>query len=89
MITLSSGHVLNLFYHSDRLGYSFGMNNPDIVLAQVEGVMPVTYLDHALLVGNDCDKTVKFLMEALDFNLTERILAPNGSPLALFLSSSC
>nr|ART40367.1 K338 [uncultured bacterium] len=33
MITLSSGHVLNLFYHSDRLGYSSGMNNPDIVLA--------------------------------------------------------
>ncbi|MDO8313954.1 MAG: hypothetical protein Q7T00_01735 [Rugosibacter sp.] len=64
------------------------MNNPDIVLAQVEGVTPLTYLDHALLVGNDCDKTVKFLIEALDFNLTETILAPDGSPLAFFLTTS-
>lgn len=88
MITLPSGHVLNLFYHSDRLGYSCGMHNPDTVLEHLDGVTPVTHLDHALLAGNDCDKTVKFLMEALDFNLTETILAPDGSPFAFFLTTS-
>jgi catechol 2,3-dioxygenase len=88
MITLPSGHVFNLFYHADKVGYSYGMQDPDIILDHVDGVSPVTHLDHALLAGNDCDKSVKFLMEALDFNLTETIVAPDGNPSAFFLTTS-
>ncbi|WP_202636584.1 VOC family protein [Rugosibacter aromaticivorans] len=88
MITLPSGHIFNLFYHSEKIGYSYGMKDPDIILDHVDGISPVTHLDHALLAGNDCDKSVKFLMEALDFNLTETILGPDGSSFAFFLTTS-
>ncbi len=31
-IELPSGHTFNLFYHSERVGYSYGMKDPDIIL---------------------------------------------------------
>ena len=88
MVTLPSGHVFNFFHHADKVGYSYGMRDPDIVLDDIDGISPVTHLDHALLAGVDCDKSVKFLMEALDFNLTETINGPDGQPFAFFLTTS-
>jgi catechol 2,3-dioxygenase len=87
-IELPSGHVFNFFYHSDNIGYVYGMNNPDIVKERLDGVWPVTHVDHTLLSGPDCDKSAKFLMEALDFSLTETIHGPDGLPFAFFLTSS-
>jgi catechol 2,3-dioxygenase len=87
-ITLPSGHVFNLFYHSDNIGYTYGMKDPDIIKDNLNGVWPVTHLDHTLLAGNDCDKTAKFLEEVLDFSLTETINGPDGKPFAFFLTTS-
>jgi catechol 2,3-dioxygenase len=87
-IELPSGHIFNLFYHTEKVGYSYGMEDPDIVLENLEGVWPVTHLDHALLAGNDVDKTARFLKEALDFNLTETIHGPDGQPFAFFMTVS-
>ncbi len=87
-IELPSGHVFNLFYHAEKVGYSYGMKDPDIILDSLVGITPVTHLDHALLAGNNCDKSAKFLQDVLDFNLTETILGPDGDIFAFFLTVS-
>jgi catechol 2,3-dioxygenase len=87
-IELPSGHTFNFFYHSDKVGYSYGMKDPDIILDDLTGVWPVTHLDHTLLAGTDCDKSVKFLQEVMDFNVTETIHGPDGNPFAFFLTVS-
>jgi catechol 2,3-dioxygenase len=83
-IALPSGHVLNLFHHSEHVGYSYGMRDPDPILDRVDGVSPVTHLDHTLVGGPDAERSVRFLQEALDFNISEVIAGPDGQPFLFF-----
>lgn len=83
-IELPSGHVLNLFHHAAHVGYSYGMADPDPILDQLDGVGPVTHLDHTLVGGPDAEKSIRFLKEALDFNITEVIAGPDGVPFLFF-----
>jgi catechol 2,3-dioxygenase len=85
-IELPSGHVFHLFAHSEQVGYSYGMTDPDPVLERVDGVWPVTHLDHALVGGPDAAGSARFLVEALDFNVTERVCGPDGQPFIYFLT---
>jgi catechol 2,3-dioxygenase len=83
-ITLPSLHVLHLFHHSEHVGYSYGMTDPDPILDRVDGVGPVTHLDHLLVGGPEAEKTARFLTEALDFNISEVISGPDGAPFLFF-----
>ncbi len=83
-ITLPSGHILNLFHHSEHVGYSYGMTDPDLVFDAVDGVGPVTHLDHLLVGGPDADKAARFLTEALDFSISEVVAGPDGVPFLYF-----
>ena len=83
-IKLPSGHYLNFFYHADVIGYANGMFNPKSVADEVMGVNPLSHLDHLLVTCEDPAKTIKFLQEVLDFNVSETASAPDGSMIAGF-----
>lgn len=83
-ITLPSQHLMHLFHRSEHMGYSYGMQDPDPILERVDGVSPVTHLDHLLVGGPEAERTVRFLTEALDFNVSEVIAGPDGVPFLFF-----
>lgn len=83
-IHLPSGHILNLFHHSERVGYATGMRDPDPIADQVTGVNPVSHLDHMLIVCQNPAPTAKFLKEVLDFNISEHVVDPAGNLFAAF-----
>ncbi|HJV84990.1 MAG TPA: VOC family protein [Noviherbaspirillum sp.] len=87
VITLPSAHRINLFHESECVGYETGMRDPDLVLERVDGVNPVSHLDHALIVCSNPDQTIRFLRDVLDFNLSECGAAPDGSLFLGFLSA--
>lgn len=87
MITLPSTHRINLFYTSECVGYECGMRDPEPVLEQVDGVNPVSHLDHTLLVCSNPEPTIRFMRDELDFNLSECGTAPDGSMFLGFLSA--
>lgn len=87
MITLPSQHRINLFYHSDGVGYEGGMRDPSPVAEQTDGVNPLSHLDHALIVCSNPADTIRFLRDELDFNLSECGVAPDGSLFLGFLSA--
>jgi catechol 2,3-dioxygenase len=85
-IELPSKHTMVLFYHMDKIGYEAGMENPDPVRAQNRRGTKVTHLDHTLLGTEHMDETVNFLREVLDFDLTEKVVDPDGNAVASFLT---
>lgn len=87
-ITLPTGHRMNLFYHSEKVGYSYGMKDPDVVFEDVNGISPVTHLDHILLAGPNLQETLAFLRDVLDFSLTEQVNGPDGEMFVFFVTSS-
>jgi len=87
VITLPSAHRINLFHYSETIGYEGGMRDPDVVLEHVDGINPVSHLDHTLLVCANPEATIRFLRDVLDFNLSECGTAPDGSMFLGFLSA--
>jgi catechol 2,3-dioxygenase len=82
--TTPSGHDLLLYYHADKVGYGTGMRNPDSV-----SPMPrtgTTHLDHAVLSCESPKALAAFMQDLLGFYVTEQANAPDGEPLAIFLS---
>ncbi len=86
MITLPSQHNMCLFYEAEKIGYDGGMENPDPVPSQTRLGAKVTHLDHTLLSCQNPAETARFLEEALDFSLTEKIVDPGGNTVAAFMT---
>lgn len=53
----------------------------------VELVMPVTRINHAVLYVRDADITAAFLIDVLEFEITNRFEPPNGPGPSVFLRS--
>lgn len=85
-IELPTGHVMNLFHHAAHVGYSTGMRDPDPIIDLVEGVSPVTHLDHLLVAGPNAKQAADFMREALDFSVSETVVGPDGEPMIYFLT---
>lgn len=83
-IHLPSGHVLNLFHHSETIGYTHGMHNPDPISDDTVGVNPLSHLDHMLVCCENPAPTVEFLRDVLDFNISEQVVDPAGNLFAAF-----
>jgi len=86
LITLPSGHEFHLFNSSQFIGYEYGLRDPDLIGDSVDGVSPVSHLDHLFILGPEHEETVRFLVEELDFNISERLLAPQGESAVTFLT---
>ncbi|HEX2796702.1 MAG TPA: VOC family protein, partial [Immundisolibacter sp.] len=82
--TLPSGQEMRLLHHLDKIGYATGMRNPNPVPPHGKPGARVTHLDHLLLAGERPADTAQFLIEVLDFNLSEQVVAPDGSVIAAF-----
>ena len=82
--TLPSGQDMRLVHHLDKIGYASGMRNPNPVPPHGKPGARVTHLDHLLLAGERPADTAQFLIDVLDFNLSEQVVAPDGSVIAAF-----
>lgn len=84
---LPSGHEMRLFAQKQQVGKDVGTVNPDPWPDSIRGA-GVHWLDHALLVAeldppkgvNKVSESAKFLMQTMDFHLSEQIMVgPDSS----------
>ena len=82
--SLPSGQEMRLLHHLDKIGYATGMRNPNPVPPHGKPGARTTHLDHLLLAAERPADTAQFLIDVLDFNLSEQVTAPDGSVIAAF-----
>lgn len=85
--TLPSGHEMRLFAQKQQVGKDVGIVNPDPWPDNIRGI-GAHWLDHALLLAeldpakgvNKVSESVKFLMQTMEFHLSEQIMVgPDSS----------
>lgn len=86
--TLPSGQEMRLLHHLDKIGYATGMRNPNPAPPHGKPGARTTHLDHLLLAGERPADTAQFLIEVLDFNLSEQVVDPAGNVVAAFTTCS-
>lgn len=82
-----SGHLIELYAEKQHVGNGLPDVNPDVWPDGLKGMHP-TRFDHCLLNGDSIPETAKLFQEVLDFDLSERIVAPDGSMVGAFLACS-
>ena len=86
--TAPTGHRLELYAEKEQVGNGLPTTNPDVEPEGLTGMRP-TRFDHCLLYGDDLDGSVRLFTEALDFRVSERIVAADGETwLGAFLTCS-
>lgn len=86
--TAPSGHTFDLYAEMELSGDGPMTENPDVWRDPPRGMKPIRF-DHCLLYGGDVDGTVKIFCEALDFNVSEKVVSPeDGSDVAIFVTCS-
>jgi len=84
---IPSGHAVELYAEKDYVGNGLGRINPDPWPEGLKG-MKVNRFDHCLLYGPKIPDVVDFFVNALGFELTERVIDPNEAVIGAFLSCS-
>ncbi len=82
-----SGHLFELYAEKKHLGDGLGRLNPNPWPEGLKG-MQVYRFDHVLLYGPDAAGTTKIFTDVLGFDLTEKVLNPEGDMTAAFVSCS-
>ncbi|MFT4584961.1 MAG: catechol 2,3-dioxygenase [Gammaproteobacteria bacterium] len=85
--TIPSGHAIELYAEKDYVGNGLGLINPDPWPEGLKG-MQANRFDHGLLYGPNIPDVVDFFVNALGFNLTEKVLSPDKKIIGAFLSCS-
>jgi len=80
------GHRFDLFAEKEMVGNGLPTTNPPPWPEDVVGMKAIRF-DHCLLYGNDHDESVRFFVEALEFELTEQVV-DGDVQIAAFLSCS-
>ena len=81
-------HTIDLFAEMELSADAPMVSNPDLWKREPRG-MRATRLDHCALSGKDIDGAAKIFTDALDFEVTERLVdAPSDTRLGIFLSCS-
>jgi catechol 2,3-dioxygenase len=89
-MTLPSGHQMYLYAQKELVGKDVGTTNPDPWPDDIRGA-GAHWLDHCLLMAevdpakgvNRVAETTKFLMETMDFHLSEQIMGGPGNSVQL------
>jgi catechol 2,3-dioxygenase len=84
---IPSGHHIELYAEKDHLGTSVGNLNPNPWPEGLKG-MKVYRFDHCLLYGPKIADVADLFINVLGFSLTERVVTPDGTMVASFLSCS-
>ncbi|MEX1147134.1 MAG: catechol 2,3-dioxygenase, partial [Sphingomonadales bacterium] len=82
-----TGHRFDLFADMEPCANGPMIQNPEICQMDPRG-MEAQRFDHCLLYGDDLDGTVKVFTEALDFDVSETVTAPDGVRIAAFMTCS-
>lgn len=84
--TAPTGHRFELYAEKEQVGNGLSTTNPEVEPEGLRGMRPVRF-DHCLLYGEDLDGSVRLFTEALDFKVSERIVAGDGETwLGAFLT---
>ena len=84
---IPSGHQIELYADKECVGNGLGYRNPDPWPKGLQG-MKVNRYDHCLLYGPRVADNGYLFTSVLGFNLTERIVAPDGKMIGAFFSCS-
>ncbi len=79
-----SGHTMELVWGMEQVGNMLPLTNPPPQPLGLVGIHPPR-LDHAFLMCEDVDGITSFMVDVLDFRLTEQILGDDGHQLVTFL----
>jgi catechol 2,3-dioxygenase len=82
-----SGHLFELYAEKKHMGDGLGRLNPNPWPEGLKG-MQVHRFDHVLLYGPNAAGTTKIFTDVLGFDLTEKVLNPEGEMAAAFVSCS-
>jgi catechol 2,3-dioxygenase len=84
---IPSGHLIELYAEKERVGNLVGYRNPHPWPEGLIG-MQVNRFDHCLLYGPRLADVVDLFTTVLGFDLSERVVNPEGGLVAAFLSCS-
>ena len=84
---IPSGHQFELYAEKDYVGNGLGRRNPDPWPEGLTG-MQVNRFDHGLLYGPNIPDNADLFTNVLGFDLTEQIVAPDGTMKVAFFSCS-
>jgi catechol 2,3-dioxygenase len=82
-----SGHTVELVFGMEKVGNMLPLTNPPPRPADLVGIAPPR-LDHLFITAEDVEEVTRFFTEALEFRLTEQILANDGHQLATWMERS-
>ncbi len=83
-----TGHTFELFASKKQSGrYGVGNHNPEAWPRGLTG-MKAQRFDHCLLYGDELEATYALFKDVLGFNLCEQIVEPDGTRVAMFLTTS-
>ena len=82
-----SGHTMELYHQMEKVGNGLPKLNPPPVRDDLIGIAPPR-LDHTLLLAENVGDAGRFMMEALDFRMTEQLVNGEGHQLIVFLERS-
>ena len=85
--TMPSGHVMELVYGMEQVGNLLPNTNPPPKPLGLVGFAPPR-LDHVFLTCEDVAANTAFLVDVLDFHLTEQIVGDDGFQVATWLEHS-
>jgi catechol 2,3-dioxygenase len=82
---IPTGHELRLYAEMELSERCPETENPHVWTTEPRG-MRVLRFDHCLLYGPEVEATSKLLRDVLDMKESERVVAPDGSRIASFLT---
>lgn len=86
--TAPTGHLFELYAEKEQTGkWGLADVNPDPWPLNLTG-MKAERFDHCLLFGPNVADTQKLFDEVLGFDLSERVVTPDGNAIAAFMSCS-
>jgi catechol 2,3-dioxygenase len=85
--TAPSEHRIELYYDMQMVGNGLPTTNPDPYPEGLRGIHPPR-LDHALVTNPDTPASLHFWRDLLGFRLTEQVVDPSGTPIAIWLQRS-
>jgi catechol 2,3-dioxygenase len=84
---LPSGHQMELVHGMQQVGNLLPQTNPPPRPMGMVGMAPPR-LDHIFLTAEEVDSVTDFLVEVLDFRLTEQVVGDDGFQIATWLEVS-
>jgi len=85
--TLPSGHTMELVHGMQQVGNLLPLTNPPPKPLNLVGIAPPR-IDHLFLTAEDVGAMTDFLVDVLDFRVTEQVVGDDGFRIATWLEVS-